>query len=498
MTATDMLFSTGLPGLDIVLSGGINRHSLVVIVGAPGAGKTVLASQIIFNAARQGLQTLVFTSYSEGSEQYIEHMSSLSFFEASLLGDRVQILTLISQLASEDAAPANAIARTIRTTGVKMVLIDGFQGADPLLPDGLSMRAVLSALATQIRYLDVTILVTMAGEVRDPRFHTEMTVADVAIGLSYTVEGRRHQRLLEVVKLRGRAQRSGLHSYSIDDDGVHVFPRIEGHLAPQQRPFTAERAAFNLPELDRLLGGGPNVGTSTLLAGAPGVGKTTLALYWAMAEAQPDAKSLFLTFVEHLEQLQHKAAVFGLDLQGAIERGSVRVIRLSPVDVDPDRVAHIVLSELESGQIHRLIFDDIAVLLHELGDRARDYLSALNDIIYGAQVTSLYLLEIAPFDGLRVDLTNTPLAVLGDNVIVVQQYEIAGALRRLLAVLRMRMSFFDRTIRELVLDEIGVKVLAPEESMLGLLATGAQLSGGVAPADVGREPANAPDKASGE
>jgi hypothetical protein len=47
----------------------------------------------------------------------------------------------------------------------------------------------------------------------------------------------------------------------------------------------------------------------------------------------------------------------------------------------------------------------------------------------------------------------------------------------------MRLSFFDRTLRELILDEAGIRILAPEESTLDLLATGAQLSGGVAPED---------------
>lgn len=92
-------------------------------------------------------------------------------------------------------------------------------------------------------------------------------------------------------------------------------------------------------------------------------------------------------------------------------------------------------------------------------------------------------MEIAPFDGLRVQLTNTPLTVLGDNVVVVQQFEIQGHLRRLLAVLRMRLSFFDRTVRELVLDETGVHILTPEQTTAGVLETGARLGGGVAPAD---------------
>ena len=79
----------------------------------------------------------------------------------------------------------------------------------------------------------------------------------------------------------------------------------------------------------------------------------------------------------------------------------------------------------------------------------------------------------------------SPLAVLGDNVIVIQQYEIRGLLRRLLAVLRMRLSLYDRTLREFILDETGVHVLTAAESTRSVLETGSQLSGGVAPPDAG-------------
>jgi circadian clock protein KaiC len=483
MTVEDILLPTGLPGLDTILGGGFNRPSLAIIVGPPGAGKTVLASNIVFNAARHGQKTIVVTSFSEGIEQYVQHMRSFGFFEASLLGHSVELFTLAGLLTAEDTTPATALARAIRTSGAKVVLLDAFQGADPLLPAERSIRATLSALATQIRYLDATLLVTVAGEVRDPALHTEMTVADAAIGLNFTVVRRRHQRLLEIVKLRGRAQQAGLHSYSIDGSGFQVFPRIEGYPLPMARPRTSERAPFQLPELDRLLGGGPNVGTTTLLAGAPGVGKTTLGLYWALAEAHPDSVSLFVSFLEQPEQLERKGAAFGLDLHSAIESGSVRVVRLASADLNPDLVAALLLAELASSNVRRLVIDDISILLNELGERTRDYLSALNDIVYGANVTGLYLLEIMPFDGLRVNLTNTPLAILGDNVIVVQQYEISRELRRLLAVVRMRLSVFDRTLREFVLDETGIRLLQPEESTLGLLKTGAQLSGGVEPAD---------------
>ncbi|NTU78008.1 MAG: AAA family ATPase [Chloroflexales bacterium] len=472
---------TGVPGLDAVLAGGLDHPSLAVIVGTPGAGKTLLASHMLFHAARQGHKTIVFTTYSEGNEQYIHHLRSLSFFDAALLGDRVQLFTLSSLLNEAEDAPAAAIARTIIATGAKLVLLDGFQNAHPLLSPNHAIRAILAALAVQIRYLDTTILVTIAGDARDPQHHTEMTVADVVLSLNYTLYGRRHQRLIEVLKLRGRAQQSGLHSYQITGDGFSVFPRIESVPTPQRRLATTERAPFQLPELDKLLGGGPNIGTTMLLAGAPGVGKTILGLQWALAEARHDAVSLFLCFSEQPEQLEHKARAFGLDLRGAVERGHMHIIRFAPADLNPDQVAAALLAELEAPAVRRLVIDDVSVLFHELGERTRDYISALNDLTYAASITSLYLMEIPPFEGLRLHLTNMPLASLGDTLVVVQQYEIAGGLRRLLAVLRMRLSFFDRTLRELVLDERGIRILAPEETAMGLLAEGAQQSGGVAP-----------------
>jgi circadian clock protein KaiC len=483
MSHAEAVFASGIAGLDAVLGGGVNRPALTLIVGAPGAGKTVLASQLLFSAARQGVKGLIFTAYSEGNDQYIAHMQGFGFFDRTLLGTTIQIFTLASQHIDEDTSPAETIARVIRKTGAKVVVLDGFQGAEELLPAKVTLREVLSALATQIRYLDVALLVTIAGDARARDLHTELTVADVAIGLHYRIAGRRHQRRLEVVKQRGRAQWPGLHSYRLGDAGVQVFPRLESYPPPPARPQSAERAPFGLPELDQLLGGGPNVGTTTLLAGAPGVGKTTLGLFWALNDAQPDACTLFLTFSEHVAQLEQKAAAFGLDLRSAQANGSVRLLRIPPADLDPDQIATQIVAELASGQVSRIVCDDIAVLVHELGERTRDYVAALNELVYAANVTSLYLLEIPPFEGLRLNLTGTPLAVLGDNVIVVQQYELSGGLRRLLAVLRMRLSFFDRTLRELVLDETGIRVLTPMESAGGLLAAGARASGGVAPTD---------------
>nr|MDQ2999014.1 KaiA-binding protein [Chloroflexota bacterium] len=121
MTSDDAIFPTGIAGLDALLNGGLPHPALVVIIGNPGAGKTILASQIIFNAARQGTRALVFTTFSEGNVQYIQHLRSLAFFDPAAVNTTVQLFTLAGVATNEGGTPA-AIARTIRSSGAKLVL----------------------------------------------------------------------------------------------------------------------------------------------------------------------------------------------------------------------------------------------------------------------------------------------------------------------------------------------------------------------------------------
>src|SRR5690348_314198 len=80
------LDSTGVPGLDEVLGGGIQRGSLAILAGPPGGGKTILAHQIAFSAARSGRRTTILTAFSEPTNKLIAHMRPFAFFDETLLG----------------------------------------------------------------------------------------------------------------------------------------------------------------------------------------------------------------------------------------------------------------------------------------------------------------------------------------------------------------------------------------------------------------------------
>ncbi|GAC1357923.1 MAG: ATPase domain-containing protein [Herpetosiphon sp.] len=468
MTVADPTIATGIPGLDPVIGGGLTPGAFVFIVGAPGAGKTVLASQIIFHAVRTGVNALVLTTLSEGNVKLIQHLHSFDFFDEAPVGNALHFLSLHTVLGGNLDTAATALVRTIRETGARMVLIDGVQGIDDFLSDAPLQHRLFAALSAASSYLDTTIIVTFSGNARDPELVRHLTTADVVVNMDYAVVGQRHTRYIDIIKHRGNAQLAGLHHYAITSQGITVFPRLEARALPEARPRPSGRAAFGLPELDALLGGGPNVGTITIIAGAPGTGKTTLALTWALAAAQPEDRTVMVSFLERKVDLREKATTFNLQLDQALNSGALSLIWLSSSEIEPDMVAATVLSAL-TPTTTRVVIDDISVLLRTLGSRASDYLAALSNQLYAAGVTSLLLFEIEAFTGFHFNVGRTPLSQVADNALVIQQVAVDHVMYRLLAVLKMRFSDHQRVMRQLVLDSEGVRVLAPAATKPGLL-----------------------------
>ena len=482
MTTPMEPWATGVPDLDLLLAGGLSRNALVVVVGPTGAGKTVLASQILFHAVRQEVPGLILTAYAEDHAKLLEHLRPLTFFDEQAIGASLTLLSLPSIIGMDLDTATSAMVRTIRDSGARMVLVDGFQGIADQLSDATGLRRLLAAIATQLTYLQVTLLLTVTGSPRDEPNTAGLTSADVVLGLHYDLQGWRHTRRIEVLKQRGRAHLAGTHSYAITGAGVTIFPRMETRQPRLLRARPAGRAPFHLPELDKLLGGGPTAGTATLMVGAPGVGKTSLGLVWALSEATPDAASVFLNFEERLPELEVKTDFLGLQLQEAVAAGAFTHLHLSPVELDPDEIAAALLDALTPAT-ERVVIDNIRVLEHALGPRTNDYLAALMGHLSMAGISVLLLLEIKPLVGLELEVASMALSLLADNIIIVQQIAALEAIRRILAVLKMRYSGFDTTLRELLIDEQGVRVLAPPESATGLLDAAADASGLTAPAE---------------
>ncbi|MDB5839628.1 MAG: protein kinase, partial [Herminiimonas sp.] len=78
--------STGVPGLDILLGGGLTEFSFNLIAGAPGSGKTTLAHQIMFALANPDKKAIFFTVLGEPPIKMLRYQQQYSFFDIEKVG----------------------------------------------------------------------------------------------------------------------------------------------------------------------------------------------------------------------------------------------------------------------------------------------------------------------------------------------------------------------------------------------------------------------------
>jgi circadian clock protein KaiC len=186
--------------------------------------------------------------------------------------------------------------------------------------------------------------------------------------------------------------------------------------------------------------------------------------------------------------VQLKADFLGLPLGPAQAAGVFTFLHLSPVQLNPDVVAERLLAAL-TPTTRRVVIDNVGTIVQALGARVGDYLAALVRHLYAAGVTTLLLVEITAFAGLHFDVADTPLSVLADNIVIVQQVAAQGVIRRVLAVLKMRYSGYDTTLREVMIDAAGIHVLPAAQSAPGVLAAAAEAMDLTAPPEETPPPA---------
>ncbi len=460
---------THVSGLDEILGGGIPLRSMILILGRPGAGKTILAEQIAVEQARQGKRVLVLTVLSESHVQLLTSLRQFSFFDETLVGDRIRLLSIQTLLRDGLETTADAIVEIVRADDASFVVLDGFRGIAGFANSDSEVQLFLYEVRTQLSLLEVTSLITLEANPAQESDSGALTVADGIIKLHNTLWGVRHRRHIEIQKLRATRHLNGMHTMAITGEGIICYPRHEAVYQTVDYTVGTDRASLGLPELDAMLQGGLNRGTITFFAGSPGAGKTLTALHYVMAGAANGEPGLFICFSESAEQLYLKADNFNLDLRGAVARGEVSLLCLAPVELEVDIFAAMVRNRVENLGIRRLVIDSHAAVEAAIlePNRAPGFLAALFNYLRERNVTSVMTQESNAFDsGLRESLG----AVLADNLIRFRSIEYRNRLYRIVSIFKMRQSGFDTGLREFRIEDGRIRVLPVEESGIGVMS----------------------------
>src|ERR1022692_4687332 len=393
------LMATGVPGLDLVLNGGLEQGAVIVVAGAPGTGKTILAQQICFARATAEHKCVYYTTVSEPHTKLIRHLEPFSFFDAETLGTKVEYIHLGSFLwPPKENGLESLVSEIVRKTLEEepaVVVIDSTKMLTDFADDR-QLRTALYDLTSRIAHTDTVLF--LVGEYTPEELGSgiEFSLADGIIQLEYQAREPVDRRSLRVIKVRGASQRPGRHTFQVGPAGIEVFPRIETIIPDLAEPASG-RSPTGIPGLDELMAGGTKATDATLVTGPSGVGKTIFGLRWTAQALEQDERCLYVTFQDTPEQLTSMAAAFGWDLKAARDAGRLAISYVPMGDLDLDVLASAIRSELTGHTVRRVVLDSLAelVLAARESERFPAFMRSLTGLVRAAGSAALVTSETA-------------------------------------------------------------------------------------------------------
>lgn len=479
--------STGIPGLDDILHGGLARGFLYLIEGNPGAGKTTLALQFLIEGAKRGEKGLYLSLAESGDElrhvaashgMNLENIETCKISPPEIAGEIEQQYTVFQPAEVELADVLETILAKVRDLQPSRVIIDSMSELRMLARDSVRYRRQVLSLKQFFEGRECTTLLL------DERFrdNTESQVQTIAHGvISLEVLQRNYgitRRRLEVLKVRASSFREGYHDYVIVKGGVRVFPRLVSgeHRGMRVDP---ENLPSGVPELDSLFNGGVQRGTSTLVVGPTGCGKSTLCTQFVLSAATRGEKSAIFTFDETRQSFTVRSRGLGMDLDRYFEDGTIYLEQVDPAELSPGEFVHRIRAGVEEKKWRIVVIDSLNGLLNSMSEEQALTVQLHELLSYLNQVGVASFMVLAQYGILGSAISSpTDVSYLADNVLLLRYFEAGGEVRQAISVMKRRSGPHERSIRELQMSSGKLVIGDPLRNFIGVLTGTPEYRGG--------------------
>jgi circadian clock protein KaiC len=463
----------GISGLDQILNGGLIRHHNAIIRGPPGAGKTIFGLHFLSSGIDEGEEGL-FINLGEPStyvRQTAEHFDlnpdEIHFEDLSPSAnqfDEAESYSLFSSAEVEQSGYVEDLRSTIEEVEPDRVHIDPITEFRYLTTDEHQFRTQILSLLDFLKEREATVTFTSQAAASLPDDDLQF-LTDTVINLEFPTAGRR----VSVSKFRGSSFQRGHHGYDISDEGVEVWPKLEPQL--NDGPVSDERLSSGVPEIDNMLDGGLDVGSVTFFSGPTGVGKTTTGLQFMKEAAGRGKRCVLYSFEEARRTLLQRSKAVNIPIEDMIESGRLSIVEILPDEYSVDEFGAMVKRDVEEEGADLVMIDGTQGFKQNLrgldDDPSRDLLR-IGRYIRSKGASTIVSNEVHNITG-DFQATEGGTSNLADNIVFLRHVEYKGELRKVIGVLKMRTSDFERTLRELEITEHGISVGDPLPEVRGIL-----------------------------
>lgn len=467
--------STGTPGLDDILGGGLTAERIYLVEGTPGTGKTTLGLQFLLEGMAIGEVGLYITlsetaheldAVAESHGWSIEGLPILELASDEAFDSATQ-QSILHPAELELGEMVDGLIAQVDIARPSRIVFDSLSEMRLLAQSPLRYRRQILALKQFFATRQCTVLLLDdKSDMSDQHLHS---IAHGVVSLEQIAkEFGRERRRLSVVKMRGIKFRGGFHDYTLDTGGIRVFPRLVA--AEHHTDFTSNTKSTGSDGLDALLGGGLVVGASTLFLGPSGVGKTTTVTRCVLAALERGERAAYFLFDEGLGSLLARSSALGMDVRPHLDSGLLSARHIDPAELSPGEFAQMLRESVERDGAVFIVIDSLNAYLqampgeHYLILQMHELLTYLNQ---KAVTTALILGEHGVVGGTSRDLD---LSYLSDAAVLLRYFESAGELRRAITVSKSRTSNHAPTIHELFLGAGGVEIGASLKGFDGVLS----------------------------
>jgi circadian clock protein KaiC len=468
---------TGIVGLDDVLGGGLSRGRIFLLEGEPGSGKTTIALQFLLAGSAAGENSLYVTlSETEhelragaASHHWVlnNHISVCELLppDSILEGGKLQTLLYSSDL--ELGETTQELFDAVQEVNPTRLVIDSLSEIRLLAQSSLRYRRQILTIKHYFARLNITVLLLddLTSEITDKTVHS---IAHGVIQVQQVApEYGSERRRLRILKYRGQRYRGGYHDITIATGGVRVFPRLVA--AEHRKQFLRTPIPTGIEPFDSLLGGGVDAGSGTLILGPAGTGKSLIAITFALAAIRRGEKAALFIFDEELGLLFDRMKGLGIDLEGARDRGDLRIEQIDAAEMSPGEFSHRARRWVDQENIKTVVIDSLngyqasmpaenSLILH-----MHELLQYMNR---QGTATFLTMAQHGLVGEMKAPIDVTYLA---DTVILLRYFEAHGQVRRAVSCIKKRTGRHESTIREYYIGDEGLSVGEPLTEFQGVL-----------------------------